>query len=233
MDFVQKRGQSHWQICYPQSEQTGQSPNPPTLWKQRLDLDWDSGFSPTSYVRWASHLLEAGPVSALPEHCAGLPGPALLGGDDGDQQHADSDPGEARGRRSAHLPGRLQAAHRAELQHWDQRLVIKTRSSIYYIHIITAPPNVEIKNKPLSGEIVAEEGSRLELQCEVSSEASTFYRYRDTVILGMFTDCEWKELKASVKFSFYWLWAGDYIGVLLTSTQLTLTWDRWTMSLCQ
>jgi len=31
---------------------------------------------------------------------------------------------------------------------------------------IKAPPNVEIKNKPLSGEIVAEEGSRLELQCE-------------------------------------------------------------------
>ena len=71
--------------------------------------------------------------------------------------------------------------------------VIKTRSSIYYIYIITAPPNVEIKNKPVSGEIVAEEGSRLELQCEVSSEASTFFRYRDTVILGMFSDCEWKE----------------------------------------
>ena len=97
--------------------------------------NWDSGLWPTSSVRWASHLLEAGPVSALPEHGAGLPGPALLCGDDGDQQHADSDPGEARGRRSAHLPGRLQAAHRAELQHWDQRWVIKTRSSTYYVYI--------------------------------------------------------------------------------------------------
>ena len=36
---------------------------------------------------------------------------------------------------------------------------------------IKAPPNVEIKNKPRSGEIVVEEGSRLELQCEVSQEA--------------------------------------------------------------
>ena len=39
---------------------------------------------------------------------------------------------------------------------------------------IKAPPNVEIKNKPKSGEIVVEEGSSLELQCEVRSEAERF-----------------------------------------------------------
>ena len=64
--------------------------------------------------------MEARPVAALPEHGAWQPGPALLGGDGGGLQHADRHAGQAGGRRSAHLPGRLQAAHRADIQHRDQ-----------------------------------------------------------------------------------------------------------------
>ena len=63
--------------------------------------------------------------------------------------------------------------------------IIKTKTCIH-AYIIVAPPNVEIKNKPGSGEIVAEEGSRLELQCAVSLEA--YLHSKDYIeTLGMFT----------------------------------------------
>ena len=65
-------------------------------------------------------------------------------------------------------------------------LLTSGSSKLKHVHtyIIVAPPNVEIKNKPGSGEIVAEEGSRLELQCAVSPH---LYIIKTIETLGMFT----------------------------------------------
>ena len=74
--------------------------------------------------------------------------------------------------------------------------LVITKQKHVHAYIIVAPPNVEIKNKPGSGEIVAEEGSRLELQCAVSLERRHLYILKIKILRlwecsPLSSECKW------------------------------------------